>query len=286
MTNSMTASGQARQATELGELSCEFRSVNHRYLEVAPRMPEELRPFETDLRELIGSKLARGRVDCFIRFAEVEAQALEPNKEVAEKLQGLLREVGASFPDMQPIRAIDVLRWPGMLQAKQMDSALLKRKFMETAEQALSVLTAARQREGEKMAELIVSRLGQMQEVLKQVDVLLPELKQEYRQRLEDKLAELEDKLEPARLEQEMVLFLQKSDVAEELDRLRVHMQEVESVLSNNEPTGRRLDFLMQELNREANTLGSKSQDARLTKASVDLKVLIEQMREQVQNIE
>ena len=286
MTQSMTAYAQAAVDTDLGELSCELRSVNHRYLEVAPRMPEEMRVHEGALRELVAAKLARGRVDCFIRLKESDSGAMEPNQEAVENLNELVTQMQASVPTMQPIRAIDVLRWPGVLQSKKIDSDVMKAKLLQVMEQALDSLIISRATEGAKMAELIEQRLSGIQQVIDQVSEYLPEIVQQYRTRLEEKLADIKEQVDPARLEQEMVIFLQKSDVAEELDRLKVHIEEVASVLNKDEPAGRRLDFLMQELNREANTLGSKANDPRLTKASVDLKVYIEQMREQVQNIE
>lgn len=286
MTQSMTAYAQAAVDTDLGELSCELRSVNHRYLEVAPRMPEEMRVHEGALRELVAAKLARGRVDCFIRLKESDSGAMEPNQEAVENLNELVTQMQASVPTMQPIRAIDVLRWPGVLQSKKIDSDVMKAKLLQVMEQALDSLIISRATEGAKMAGLIEQRLSGIQQVIDQVSEYLPEIVQQYRTRLEEKLADIKEQVDPARLEQEMVIFLQKSDVAEELDRLKVHIEEVASVLNKDEPAGRRLDFLMQELNREANTLGSKANDPRLTKASVDLKVYIEQMREQVQNIE
>lgn len=286
MTLSMTAYGQASTNTELGELSCELRSVNHRYLDVAPRMPDDLRANEGALRDAIAEKLSRGRIDCFIRLKETEVGGQEPNLDSAAKLQTLLQEMQAQIPEMQAIRAIDVLRWPGILQAKKVDPAIMKAHLLDVLNQALDSLLENRQQEGRKMAELIQQRLIGMTAVINEVTEFLPEIVESYKTRLDEKLAEIKDKLDPSRLEQELVLFLQKTDVAEELDRLNVHIEEVGAVLAKSEPAGRRLDFLMQELNREANTLGSKSQDPRLTKASVDLKVLIEQMREQVQNIE
>jgi len=286
MTNSMTAYAQANIATELGELSCELRSVNHRYLEIAPRMPEELRVHEGLLREMLGARLARGHIDCFIRLKESASGGLKPNTELAENLELLLDELKNHIPSMQALRAIDVLRWPDMLQANKADPDELKQAFVTMLTEALDGLVASRAQEGSKMAELIVERLDGIRVVITEVGDFLPDMVGQYRTRLEEKIAAIKDQLDPSRLEQEMVMFLQKTDVAEELDRLTVHVDEVAAILSKDEPAGRRLDFLMQELNREANTLGSKSQDPRLTKASVDLKVLIEQMREQVQNIE
>lgn len=286
MTNSMTAYAQAATNTELGELSCELRSVNHRYLDVAPKMPEELRVHEGAVRELVSSKLARGRIDCFVRLKENEVSNLQPNIELADNLQSLISEMQIHVPSMQPIRAVDVLRWPGVLQAKKADPDKMKQSLLTVLSEALDSLIVARSQEGSKMAELITQRLDGIRQVISEVTEFVPDIAVQYRARLEDKMAEIVDRLDPSRLEQEMVMFLQKTDVAEELDRLTVHVDEVASILTKPEPSGRRLDFLMQELNREANTLGSKSQDPRLTKASVDLKVFIEQMREQVQNIE
>ncbi len=286
MTQSMTAYAQAAVTTELGELSCELRSVNHRYLEIAPRMPEELRAHESALRDAISAKLSRGRVDCYIRLKESEATSLEPNADAALNFQALLEDIQAHVPGMQAVRAIDVLRWPGILQSRQTDPKVMKAHLLDILDQALDGMVKARAKEGEKMADLIQQRLAGMRDVIKNVEGFLPEIAANYRTRLDEKLADIKDQLDPSRLEQEMVIFLQKTDVAEELDRLNVHIEEVASVLAKPEPAGRRLDFLMQELNREANTLGSKAQDPRLTKASVDLKVLIEQVREQVQNIE
>lgn len=286
MTQSMTAYAQATVNTELGELSCELRSVNHRYLDIAPRMPEELRLHESSLREAIGVKLTRGRIDVFIRLKENESSNLEPHAETAANLQSLLTLMREQVPTMQDIRAIDVLRWPGVLQAKKVDPEIMRDSLFAVLEEALDGMVKARASEGIKMSELIQQRLQSMREVIKEVTEFLPEIAEGYRTRLEEKLSEIKDQLDPSRLEQEMVMFLQKTDVAEELDRLNVHIDEVRSVLAKSEPAGRRLDFLMQELNREANTLGSKAHDPRITKAAVDLKVLIEQMREQVQNIE
>ena len=285
-TRSMTAYAQSSTPTEYGELSCELRSVNHRYLEIAPRMPEELRQHESQLRETISKQLSRGRIDCYIRLKEDEVGALEPNIDVVANLQSLIKLMQEQVPDMQAPQTVDILRWPGVLQAKKADPEVMKANLLKVVDQATQGLVVSREQEGAKMAELIEQRLVSMSKVIDEVVNFLPDIIANYRTRLEDKLAEIKDQLDPSRLEQEMVIFLQKTDVAEELDRLNVHIDEVRTVLNKQEPAGRRLDFLMQELNREANTLGSKAHDPRLTKASVDLKVFIEQMREQVQNIE
>lgn len=286
MIYSMTAFAQAKIDTEIGELNCEVKSVNHRFLEANFRLPEEIRAFETDLRAEIDAMLNRGRLDLFFRFNEGGPSVLEPNEDVLKELSGLLDFVKDLVPSAAPIRAIDVLRWPAALKSPEINQETLKARVHEVLKTALDDLVSARQREGQRLAGLIEQRLAGIQTIVDEVTAFLPELTAAQQQRLVDKLADFKEQLEPGRIEQEMAILLNKSDVAEELDRLTVHVNEVRDVLTKDQPAGRRLDFLMQELNREANTLGSKSTDARLTKASVELKVLIEQMREQVQNIE
>lgn len=286
MTYSMTAYGQSAIQTDLGELSCELRGVNHRFLDLALRMPEELRVYESDIRALIATKLSRGRLDVFIRLKENDATELAPNLVLASNLQDVLNQIGSHVPSMQAIRAIDLLRWPGLLESKRVAPDVIKKQVLNVVEQTLDELVNVRAIEGKRMADLIQQRLNAIRSIVKDVTGFLPEIATNYRARMQEKLTEIKDQLDPNRVEQEMIMFLHKTDVAEEIDRLLVHLDEVNAVLSRSEPAGRRLDFLMQELNREANTLGSKSHDPRLTKASVDIKVLIEQMREQVQNIE
>jgi uncharacterized protein (TIGR00255 family) len=287
MTNSMTAYAQAKRLTDHGELSCELRAVNHRYLEVQPRMPEELRVLEQSIRDQIASKIHRGRVDVFVRLSscgpasdagQLEERVVKDLAKIASKVQKLL-------PTVEPLRVSDILRWPGVLVAESMDIKVMQVEMQQLIDQALNELLEARAREGAKLAALIEKRLVGIEDQISLVSKALPDIEKEYRARLEDRLSEIQD-LDPSRREQEVVLFLQKLDVAEELDRLEVHVSEVRSALLDEGAVGRRLDFLMQELNREANTLGSKSQDSRMTQASIELKVLIEQMREQVQNLE
>jgi uncharacterized protein (TIGR00255 family) len=212
--------------------------------------------------------------------------SLALNTQVLSELNELSVTTQASIPTAQPLRMIDALRWPGVLQSKSADPVALKQQLLAVLDEALEALLVAREREGQKMAELIQQRLTGIHKIIVEMQSALPEIAELHRQRLHDKLSEFAEQLDPNRIEQEMIILLNKADVAEELDRLTVHLGEVASVLSESAPAGRKLDFLMQELNREANTLGSKSNDARVTKASVDMKVMIEQMREQVQNIE
>jgi len=284
----MTAFARRDRDTPWGDLAWELRSVNHRYLELAPRLPEELRGLELQVRERVGACLGRGKVDLNLRFQPraLESGEFELNKALVQRLLATAGEIAAAPGDLAPLGISDVLRWPGVLQTPVLDTEALGRAALELLDQALEELVATREREGRRLHENIVQRLTAAREIVTRLRALAPELVPAFRQRLEERLAEIREELNPERLEQEIVLFAQKIDVDEELDRMSTHLDEVERVLAHSGPVGRRLDFLMQELHREANTLGSKAADIRLTRASVDLKVLIEQMREQVQNIE
>lgn len=288
MTYSMTAFGQAILAGESGDYVCEMRTVNHRFLEVHLRLPDELRAQENQVREQIAGKLKRGRVDCFIKKSDSHQNldSMSVNQDVVRQLQSIADTAQQAAPNTSPLRMIDVLRWPGVMVASEVDETVQQKELGSLIDTALGKVIEARGREGEKLAGLIHQRVDAMREIVDSVGERLPEIKQQYRERLEEKLEAVKEDMDESRLEQEMVIFLQKSDVMEELDRLRVHFKEVETTLKSTKPKGRRLDFLMQELNREANTLGSKSHDSELTQYAVELKVLIEQMREQVQNIE
>jgi len=288
MTSSMTAFARSDLETPWGALVCELRSVNHRYLEFALRLPEELRSLEPQIRELIGKRLARGKVDCSLYFKAKDTAAgeLQLNDKLVSRLIELTRKIDDLARNISSLRAIDLLRWPGVLVAPERDTEVLSKIGTEAVIKALDELVTVRRREGERLRELLEQRLQTMRQVVDSIKPLLPQFVQEFRQRLQARLAEIRQEVDPARLEQEVVLFAQRVDVEEELDRLSTHITEVGRVLNEPSQVGRRLDFLMQELHREANTLGAKSPDMRLTKATVDLKVLIEQMREQVQNIE
>ncbi|MFA7618804.1 MAG: YicC/YloC family endoribonuclease [Thiohalomonadaceae bacterium] len=285
---SMTAFARQESPGDYGIVAVELRSVNHRYLEVSVRLPDDLRVLEGAVRERIGAALSRGKVDCSIRFSAAPALAdqLTLNHALASTLSQLSREVDALVYDAAPVNSLDILRWPGVLQAPAPDLERLHADTLALLDRALGELNEARAREGAKLAELVDQRCDAIAALVPQVRVRLPEVQARFRERLGERLAEVKAELDPQRLEQEMVLFAQRIDVAEELDRLETHVAEVRRVLRQDQPVGRRLDFLMQELNREANTLGSKSADAETTRAAVELKVLIEQMREQVQNIE
>ena len=290
MTTSMTAFARRETLTPWGGLTWELRTVNHRYLELSFKLPDELRVIEPAARELLGKRLGRGKVDCHLRFAAREGaegvldEALVARlMTLAHKTQTLAAAAGGSAT---PWRMVDLLRWPGVFKSGAVDTEGLQQAAIALLTETVNELAATRTREGAQLAAILKTRLDALGEIAVQVRALLPEVRRNFRERLLARLGEVRAELDPARVEQELLLFAQKTDVDEELDRLVMHFTEVRRVLGEPGQTGRRLDFLMQELNREANTLGSKAADVRVTNAAVDLKVLIEQMREQVQNIE
>jgi len=288
MIRSMTAFARREADTDTGVLSWEIRSLNHRYLEPGLRLPEELRAAEATVRERLGKRLARGKVECACRYRPLATGAVPVDID-ADNLSRLLvacEQVAARLPEAVPLNPLDILQWPGVLQEKVIDTEPLVSNALALLDQTLDDLVACREREGEQIAGLLRQRCDAMSALVAQARELLPDIRAALRTRLEARLAELDVPADPGRLEQELVLQLQKVDVDEEMDRLQNHIEEVRRVLGRREPVGRRLDFLMQELNREANTLGSKSVSSETTGISVELKVLIEQMREQVQNIE
>ncbi len=292
MTLSMTAFARTDQETPWGTLVWELRSVNHRYLELGLRLPEELRHLETPVREILGKRVGRGKLDVTLRYQarETADTGMTLDQGQVDRLLGAARRVEAMAAErdavVSPWRIVDLLRWPGVLVAPKIDVDALSASAVRLLDVAVEQLIDTRRREGARLGETLKQRLETMSHIAERVRQLLPEVAQLFRSKLEARLAEVRGELDPARLEQEMLLFAQKMDVTEELERLSVHIDEVRRVLGQSGQIGRRLDFLMQELHREANTLGSKSPDVRLTNAAVDLKVLIEQMREQVQNIE
>ena len=292
MALSMTAYARCDRNTQWGNLAWELRSVNHRYLEVGVRMPEELRASEPQVRELLAKRLGRGKVDCLLRYQPREDAGAEiiPDDALVSRLVAVGRKferiAAENSTTIEPLRVIDILRWPGALHSVELDADVLATESLQLLDNTLNELVEARQREGKQLAGVIRQRLDAVDEIVQSVRAWLPDVLKNFRERLVTRLADLRGELDQSRLEQEIVLFAQRIDVDEELDRLGVHLTEVRRVLDQHGQIGRRLDFLMQEFNREANTLGSKAADVRLTTAAVDLKVLIEQMREQVQNIE
>ncbi|TWC32358.1 uncharacterized protein (TIGR00255 family) [Pseudomonas sp. SJZ079] len=287
MIHSMTAFARAEQATAHGTLSWELRSVNHRYLEAHLRLPDAFRDLEGSARELLRQGLSRGKVECTLRFAEDSAgKALQVDRERAAQLIAAAESVASLIKQPAPLNPLEVLGWPGVLVADAADPQALNKAALTLFTQALEQLKSARGREGAELAKLLNERLDSITAEVAALRELVPQMLATQRQKILDRCSEMQAELDPQRLEQELVMLAQKSDVAEELDRLATHASEVRRVLKSAGAAGRRLDFLMQELNREANTLGSKAFDPRSTQAAVNLKVLIEQMREQVQNIE
>jgi len=288
MARSMTAFARQELVKDWGTLTLELRSVNHRYLDVSLRMPEDFRNLEPKIREKVSAKLARGKIDVGLRFSRTETSSgdIVIDKDLVQQIANASREIDHILYNPNAVASLDVLRWPGVIKTPELDSAELTTALFELLEVTLDELLEGRAREGEKLAELIQQRCQSISDVIVEVKKRLPEIMQIWREKLLKRIQDASVEVDENRLEQELAIIAQKTDVDEELDRLVTHVTEVERVLKDQKPIGRRLDFLMQELNREANTLGSKSIDTETTKASVDLKVLIEQMREQIQNIE
>jgi uncharacterized protein (TIGR00255 family) len=289
MIHSMTGFANAERQTANGRLAWEIRSVNHRYLEIGLRLPEDFRVLEPAVRELLSAQLSRGKVDATLRWSrnqESVQNELVLNAGLARRLLTLHREMEVLSESPQQVHLNDLLRWPGVVTEQPPESAPLQQAALALLADAVTELRASRGREGEKLQALIAERLDAVQALVLQVRGWLPEIREALRQRLLNRIADLAQPLDPGRLEQEVAILAQKMDVDEELDRLDAHVAEARRVVQTGEPVGRRLDFLMQEFNRESNTLSSKSVDNRSTQAAVELKVLIEQMREQVQNIE
>ncbi|MGD8573374.1 MAG: YicC/YloC family endoribonuclease [Gammaproteobacteria bacterium] len=288
MIRSMTGFARGEDRGEGGVLAWEVRSVNHRYLETHLRLPEEFRPLEPAVRELVGRRLGRGKVDCQLRFEAGEAGGV--GLAVDEDLARELVRAAERLADVagQPARLTpsELLRWPGVVRQPELDLAPVHERALALLGEVLDDLVESRRREGERIARMIEERCAQMAGLVAAARERLPAVRELIRERYRERLATLQIEADAERLEQEMALIAQKMDVDEELDRLDSHVTEVRDILGRSEPVGRRLDFLMQEFNREANTLGSKSQDTETTRISVDMKVLIEQMREQIQNIE
>ena len=287
MIRSMTAFASAERSTRWGTVTAELRSVNHRFLELAVKAPEELRAAEPALRERVAARVQRGKADLTLRFrADPGAGGeLALNEPLLARLAELHARLGDRFPGMR-VEFTELLRFPGVVADTGVDAAALQQEVVALADTVLDEFVAAREREGAKLAAAMTERLDGIAALTARVRQWLPEIRVALRQKLETRLAELKQPLDPGRLEQELVLGLQKLDVDEELDRLDAHVAEARRVLALDDAVGRRLDFLMQEFNREANTLGSKSVDQRTSQAAVELKVLIEQLREQVQNLE
>ncbi len=288
MIRSMTGFARRERHGPWGTLACELRTVNHRYLEVALRLPDELRALEGDARQAIAAALRRGKIDANLHLkpAAGTAQQLDINREVLDQLLAKAHEVSSQARSTVPLNPIDILRWPGVLRDADKDLSSASAAALDLLREALTELNDVRAREGARMRDLIRLRCDSIEAQVQGVRPRLPEITAKMRAKLLERLTQLTTGVNQERLEQELALFATRLDVDEELDRLEAHLAEVRSVLDGSEPAGRRLDFLMQELNRETNTLSSKSQDLETTRAAVDMKVAIEQMREQIQNVE
>ncbi|HLJ38646.1 MAG TPA: YicC/YloC family endoribonuclease [Steroidobacteraceae bacterium] len=288
MIASMTGFARREASGAWGTLVCELRSVNHRFLEAGFRLPDELRSAEGELRTRLARQIRRGKVDCSmtLRRALGAGGPLEIDRAALARLVAAVQEVSHSLREPSTVTALDMLRWPGVLREESADGEQLLEAAYAVFGATLDELVAARAREGARLRELLEQRCTALESLTQDVRARLPEMQAHVRARLEARVAELTTSVDPERLEQELALLLQRLDVDEELERLAGHVIEVRRVIGGSEPAGRRLDFLMQELNREANTLSSKSQDLETTRAAVDMKVVIEQMREQVQNAE
>ena len=286
MIRSMTAFAAGERTTEWGTLGCEMRAVNHRFLELGIRLPDELRLLEPALRERIAARVSRGKVDLTLRLRAGEGGGtLQVNDALLRQLGTLAQDVNTRFPALRT-QFTELLQFPGVLQSKAGDPAALHADALALLDAVLDEFVIAREREGGKLVAAILERVDGIAQRAAEVRELIPLIRAGQRAKLDARLADLAQAADPGRVEQELVLWLQKLDVDEELDRLDSHVVEIRRIFTQKEPVGRRLDFLLQEFNREANTLGSKSVDARTTNIAVELKVLIDQIREQVQNIE
>ncbi|MBT8113150.1 MAG: YicC family protein [Gammaproteobacteria bacterium] len=285
---SMTGFARVEDVCDQGNVSWEIRSVNHRYLEINFRLPEEVRRIEPQLRKFLQSKLARGKVDCTFRYqlADAQAAALELNEPLLDSLIKQINHVNEKLPQATPAEAVDLLSWPGVVRTTETDMNSFHATCIELFKTATEQLVDMRGTEGERLKNMLQERCEEIANLVKKVRIRYPQVLEAIKQKQQQRIDELNVEMDQQRFEQELVYASQKLDVAEELDRLDSHLVEMQTIFDRKNPIGRRLDFLMQEFNREANTLASKSADIETTQAAVDLKVLIEQMREQVQNIE
>jgi uncharacterized protein (TIGR00255 family) len=284
----MTGFARESAETAIGTLTWEIRAVNHRYLDVQFKLPEDLRPKEQSFRQRASSSLGRGKVECALYFRRATDQGSEMpiDTDLVELIGHRISDITAKLPNVAAANPIEVLRWPGVIQQAEVDVEPLVAEASALLDAALASINEMRASEGQRIAEMLESRCAEVASIASSVRTRMPEVLEAARAKQKERLANLDIEADPARLEVELALLATKIDVDEELDRLESHLVEIRDALQAAKPVGRRLDFLMQELNREANTLGSKSADTETTKAAVDLKVLIEQMREQIQNVE
>lgn len=289
MTQSMTGFARVQAETDIGTLSIELKAVNSRYLDIYFKMPDSVKPFENAMRQALAKRLARGKIDCAVRFYAAADEQLSINENYVNALLAASKNL-ATQHDIANVTVGELLRFPGVLVEKPADAEALKNQLLPLFEQAVSELVEQRHSEGKHLNTLITERLQKVTDIIGEVTVNYTESTEKVRDKLHTKLDEVADRrqntIDESRFEQEMIYLLQKMDIAEEIDRLNGHIAEVQKLLNAGVPVGRKLDFLMQEMNRESNTIASKSQHLGLTMNAVDLKVLLEQMREQIQNIE
>ena len=288
MIHSMTAYGRVENSEGQNSISCEIRSVNHRYSEISIRLPEELRPLEQKIRDHISGKIKRGKIECNIRIEKHNAynEALSINQDLLKNIIEAAKRINSDLSTSAPLDSLDLLRWPGVLEKSTLDVKEIDKLLFSLVNEAIDIVIDTRQREGEKIKKMLTDRCTKIKEIINNVQKQIPDILKNYRKKLTQRVQEISDEIDNDRLEQELLFLSQKADIEEEIDRLGAHVDEVVRVIGRKEPIGRRLDFLMQEMNRESNTLGSKSNHIYTSNASVELKVLIEQMREQIQNIE
>ncbi len=286
--SSMTGYATTTQETPHGSLSLELRSVNNRYLDIQFRLPEDFRKLEPTMRELLSAQLSRGKVECRLNFSTLPNASCTPqlNSQLLQELKTLEQSIQVDMPHAPSLSVTDILQWPGMLGNDALPVDTLHESSMTVLQNTLADFKAARAREGEKLKNILLERLTQMRQLLTTASPRIPTLVAAFEERLRTRLEEALGEQNDERIRQEITLFAGKIDVDEELSRLQTHLNEVERILNKGGAVGKRLDFMMQELNREANTIGSKSVDLEISNIAMALKVLIEQMREQVQNIE
>ncbi len=287
MTQSMTAFARQQSEQNWGTLVWEIRSVNHRYLEANIRLPESLRNYESQCRDLIRNSLSRGKVDAQLKFTpNLAANDIHLNLDLLQQINTANQEISRLMPELGQATTLDILRWPGVTQENSQDNKDIEKILLSLLKLCLQDLQEQRQKEGAQLKTFVEQRLDNISDILEDIKKAMPAILQRQHDKLQETLADMTESLEPARLEQEMVLLAQKADISEETDRLQAHVDEVKSILKQSGAVGRKMDFLMQELNREANTICSKAVVIETTFNAVELKVLIEQMREQIQNIE
>ncbi|MDJ0748139.1 MAG: YicC/YloC family endoribonuclease [Woeseiaceae bacterium] len=284
----MTGFARESAETDIGTLTWELRAVNHRYLDVQFKLPEDLRPREQAFRRQASKTLGRGKIECALYFRRAfdEDNELRIDMELVELIGNRISDITSKLPNVAAVSPIEMLRWPGVVQPTELDVEPLHAEASALFDTALAAIGEMRSNEGQRIAEMLESRCKDIEAIAKSVRERMPEVLEATRAKQKERIENLDVAADPERLEVELALIATKIDVDEELDRLESHLVEIREAINADKPVGRRLDFLMQELNREANTLGSKSADTETTKAAVDLKVLIEQMREQIQNVE